>query len=167
MNDQLNATEQIFSLTSPSLEALSTISDDLYLNDFGCTGKNERPILKFNNPPEGTKSFAVTFYDEDAPTGSGFWHWVAYDFPADTSVLESGKLPEAAKEANTDFGVPGYFGPCPPIGREHNYTFTVHALDVKTLDIPETHSGALAGFFIYQHTLEKAFLTVKAGPRKE
>ncbi|WP_233152896.1 YbhB/YbcL family Raf kinase inhibitor-like protein [Motiliproteus sp. MSK22-1] len=154
-----------FCLSCPTLEAYAGIAAEQYLNDFGCTGENERPTLKISNPPNGVKSFAVTFYDEDAPTGSGFWHWVVYNLPADTVLLPSGDLPEGALEANSDFGVPGYFGPCPPVGREHRYTFTVHALDVEQLDIPDVHTGALAGFFIYQHTIDKASFTVKAGPR--
>ncbi|MDH5749009.1 MAG: YbhB/YbcL family Raf kinase inhibitor-like protein [Rhodospirillales bacterium] len=156
-----------FSLTSPTLKENSPISSTQYLNDFGCTGANERPVLKWNGAPEATKSFAVTFYDKDAPTGSGFWHWVVYDIPAGTTELPADSLPEGTVEGNTDFGVPGYAGPCPPVGRKHNYTFTVHALDVDKLDAPENATAALAGFFIYQHTLAKATFTVTAGPRSE
>lgn len=86
------------------------------------------PNLAWMNVPKDTKSFAVTFYDKDAPTGSGFWHWVAYDIPADTKGLpggvNGGTLPEGTVEGNTDLGKPGFFEPCPPVGRKHNYVYT-------------------------------------------
>jgi len=154
-----------FSLTSPELAASAPIAPHHYLDSFGCSGDNRRPVLEWHNPPAGTRSFALTFYDEDAPTGSGFWHWVAYDIPASAERMPSGALPAGAKEANSDFGKPGYFGPCPPPGREHRYTFNIHALDTAALDVPDNATGALAGFFIYKHTLARATFTVKAGPR--
>ena len=156
-----------FTVSSPTLAENTNISEDQYLNSFGCSGKNERPILRWCNAPIGTKSFAVTLYDQDAPTGSGFWHWVCYDIPGDTAEIANGPNPQGAKEANTDFGEPGFFGPCPPIGRQHRYTYYVHALDSETIDVPENATGALAGFVIHQHTLAKASFTVIAGPRKE
>lgn len=167
MNDNNSKLVENFTLTSPSMDEYTPISSDQYLNGFGCTGANERPILKWSGTPKGTKSFAVTFYDKDAPTGSGFWHWIVFDIPANTTELLSGSLPKHAVEGNTDFGEPGYFGPCPPVGRKHNYTFTVHALDTEKLDAPEGATGALTGFFIYQHTLAKATFTVVAGPRDD
>lgn len=157
----------VFSLGSPNMAENTDISADQYMNSFGCTGKNERPVLTWSGVPERTKSFAVTFYDQDAPTGSGFWHWVVYDIPAGLTRLEDGPIPQGAKEACTDFGIKGYFGPCPPVGRKHRYTFYIHALDAETLDVPENATGALAGFFIHQHTLAKASFTVIAGPRKD
>ncbi len=163
----MSETSNVFSLTSPSLPKNTPISPDQYLNDFGCTGANERPALCWQGTPDGTKSFAITFYDEDAPTGSGFWHWVAYDIPPGTTELSADSLPEGTQEGNTDFGIPGYFGPCPPIGREHRYTFTIHALDTEKLEAPENATAALTGFFIYQHTIAKATFTVIAGPRSE
>ena len=90
---------------------------------FGCTGQNVSPELKWENIPAGTKSIAVTAYDPDAPTGSGWWHWVVVNLPADTNGLEKGAgtgdsktLPEGALQVRTDFGAPGYGGPCPPEG---------------------------------------------------
>lgn len=156
-----------FTVTSPTLAENTNISEDQYLNSFGCTGQNERPILRWENVPAGTKSYAVTFYDQDAPTGSGFWHWVCYDIPADVTEIANGPKPNGSKEANSDFGEPGFFGPCPPVGRKHRYTYYVHALDAETLDVPANATGALAGFFIHQHTLAKADFTVIAGPRAE
>jgi Raf kinase inhibitor-like YbhB/YbcL family protein len=156
-----------FVVSSPTLPENADISADQYLNSFGCTGKNERPVLTWSGAPEGTRSFAVTFYDQDAPTGSGFWHWVVFDIPVGITSLADGPIPEGARESNTDFGVPGYFGPCPPIGRRHRYTFYVHALDTEQLEVPENATGALAGFFIHRHTLAKISFTVIAGPRTE
>ncbi len=153
-------------VTSPSLTAGEPVSADQYWDQFGCTGKNVRPALKWSNPPEGTKSFAVTFYDKDAPTGSGFWHWVVFNLPASTRELSSSALPDGAVEGNTDLGKPGYFGPCPPKGRKHVYTFSVHALDVDKLEAPEGATSALTGFYINLHTLAKGTLSVTAGPRK-
>ena len=154
-----------FAVTSPDLEAGGTIAADQYWNQFGCSGANKRPALKWTDPPAGTKSFAVTFYDKDAPTGSGFWHWVVYDIPASTRELTATGLPDGSVEGNTDLSKPGYFGPCPPVGRKHQYTFTVHALDADKLDAPKGGSSALTGFFIHQHSIGQAKISVFAGPR--
>ena len=113
---------QAFELASPDLKKNQSITADYYWNSFGCTGKNDSPALLWKNPPPGTRSFAITFYDKDAPTGSGFWHYIAYDLPSTTKGFEhndlsQGKLPSGAKQGNTDIGKPGFFGPCPPCGR--------------------------------------------------
>ncbi len=159
-----------FSLKSKSINAGATIGAQNYWNNFGCTGGNVMPDLAWSKAPAGTKSFAVTFYDKDAPTGSGFWHWVAYNIPAGTTSLaggaNGGTLPPGAIEANTDIGKPGFFGPCPPVGRTHNYVYTVHALKVEKLEVDKGASPALVGFTIWQNALGKATLAVKAGPRK-
>jgi Raf kinase inhibitor-like YbhB/YbcL family protein len=154
-------------LHSPVLVAGSEISPDNYLDTFGCSGKNLRPPLAWDGVPEKAQSLALTFYDEDAPTGSGFWHWVAYNLPPDLRDLSSGSLPAGAIEGNTDFGVPGYYGPCPPVGRKHRYTFYLHALDVPILEVPPNATAALTGFFIYQHTIARTSFTVVAGPRRD
>lgn len=158
---------QDFTLTSPDLTAGAAISPDQYWNNFGCTGANARPALAWEGAPEGTKSFAVTFYDQDAPTGSGLWHWVVYNIPADASGLAADALPAGAVEGNTDLGSPGYFGPCPPVGRTHNYVFTVHALGSEALEVSAGATAPLTGFFLYQNTLATATLGVVAGPRSE
>lgn len=159
-----------FELTSSAIQRGATIGAEHYWNNFGCTGGNVMPALSWQNAPAGTKSFAVTFYDKDAPTGSGFWHWVAYDIAADTQALSGGAnggtLPQGAVEGNTDLGKPGFFGPCPPVGRIHNYVYTVHALKVDKLPVDKGASPALVGFFIWQNSLGKASFEVKAGPRK-
>ena len=158
-----------FEVQSDSLKPGATVQAQHYWNNFGCSGGNVMPDLSWKNAPAGTKSFAVTFYDQDAPTGSGFWHWVAYDLPGDTRSLpggaNGGALPAGAVEANTDLGKPGFFGPCPPVGRQHSYVYTVHALKVDKLPVDKGASPALVGFFLWQNSLGKASLSVKAGPR--
>jgi Raf kinase inhibitor-like YbhB/YbcL family protein len=156
-----------FVLTSPDIAEGQTIAADQYWNNFGCSGQNLRPVLEWSGAPAGTKSYAVTFYDNDAPTGSGFWHWVVYDIPADSAGIAADALPVGAIEGNTDVGVPGYAGPCPPVGRTHNYTFTVHALGVDALEGVEGATAPLTGFFINANSLGSATLNVVAGPRSE
>lgn len=159
-----------FKLSSPTLAAGSTIGAEHYWNNFGCSGQNVMPELRWSNPPAGTQSYAVTFYDKDAPTGSGFWHWVTYDIGANVSSLPGGvgggHLPEGTVQGNTDLGKSGYFGPCPPVGRVHEYRYTVHALKVAKLPVDGGASPALVGFYIWQNSLGQASFSVKAGPRK-
>ena len=154
-----------------SLPAGKTIPADYYWNNFGCTGQNQSPELHWKNVPSGAKSFAITFYDRDAPTGSGFWHYVAYNIPVNTNhvdigELAAGKLPIGAVEGNTDLGKPGFFGPCPPVGRAHHYVYTVYALKVEKLEVPAGATAALTNFFFWQNSLGKAEYIVKAGPRQ-
>src|SRR6185295_7124777 len=128
-----------FELTSQALAQGASIRAENYWNNFGCSGGNVMPDLAWRNAPAGTKSFAVTLYDKDAPTGSGFWHWVVYNIPASIGALaggvNGGVLPADAIEGNTDLGKPGFFGPCPPVGRTHHYQFSVHALKVDKLPV--------------------------------
>jgi hypothetical protein len=118
---------------------------------FGCAGRNRSPHLKWSGPPEGTKSFAVTCYDPDAPTGSGFWHWLL------VTGSTGSKLPAGALQTRTDFGVPGYGGPCPPEGdHPHRYLFTVFAVKTDKLDVKADTSAAVVGFNLHFNTLAKA-----------
>lgn len=155
-----------FALTSPDVAEGASIKPAQYWNNFGCTGENLRPALHWANAPDGTKSFAVTFYDRDAPTGSGLWHWVVYNIPASATGVDGKSLPAGAIEGNTDLGQPGFFGPCPPVGRKHTYVYTVHALKTAKLEVPAGATAPLTGFFIYQNTIATATLGVTAGPRK-
>lgn len=157
-----------FGLSSPDIKPNSRIKDDHVFNGFGCTGKNVSPTLVWKDPPKGTKSFALLVHDPDAPTGgSGWWHWVVVNIPADAKKLDSGAgkadgagLPKGAAQVNTDFGAPGWGGPCPPKGdRNHHYHFTLHALKVDKLDLPPGATAALAGFMINANSIGKAKLT--------
>lgn len=125
---------------------------------------NRSPQLSWSGAPEGTKSFAVTCYDPDAPTGSGFWHWTVANIPADVTELAEGAspagLPRGAVEGRTDFGEPGFGGAAPPPGHgPHRYIFTVFAVDTERLDVTPENSGAVFGFNLHFHTLAKASIT--------
>src|SRR6266540_3928100 len=132
---------------------------------FGCAGGNESPHLAWSAVPEGTRSFAVTCFDPDAPTGSGFWHWVVVNVPATVHELPRGAgsgnqgLPAGALQVRTDFSAPGYGGPCPPEGdHPHRYLFTVHAVGLDSLPVEADTSAAVVGFYLHFNTLEKADL---------
>lgn len=160
----LGVRAQTFTLTSRDVGGQAT--DQQVFNGFGCTGGNLSPQLSWVNAPEGTKSFAITMYDPDAPTGSGWWHWVVFDIPTDADHLPTGAgtpgmpgLPAGAIQSMTDFGAVGYGGPCPPVGHgAHRYIITVHALNVATLGLDAKASAALVGFMLNQAALAKASL---------
>src|SRR5271156_3021859 len=136
------AAAQTMTLTSPDIAPGARIADEQVFSAFGCSGKNVSPALSWSGAPKGTKSFALSVYDPDAPTGSGFWHWVVFNIPADVTSLPKGAgdpksdaAPKGAVQSRTDYGVPGYGGPCPPKGdKPHRYQFTVFAVDVDKLD---------------------------------
>ncbi|QGM45979.1 YbhB/YbcL family Raf kinase inhibitor-like protein [Methylocystis heyeri] len=163
---------QAFELKSPDLAAQKPIAEKFVYNSFGCKGENVSPALEWTDPPAGAKSFAVLVHDPDAPTGgAGFWHWLLVDIPASTRSLPEGagsadgkKLPAGARQLETDFGEPGYGGPCPPPGHGvHHYNFTVYALPVEKLDLPANARTALIGFSINKAALAKATLTATYG----
>jgi hypothetical protein len=140
---------------------------------FGCSGGNRSPHLQWSDAPPGTKSFAITCFDPDAPTGSGFWHWVVVNIPAGTTEVPenagdpaSGLLPDGALQTRTDFGKPGYGGPCPPDG-PHRYVFTVHALSSERLPVAAETSAAVVGFNMHFKTLAKASLIGMARPSRK
>ena len=119
------------------------------------------PHLRWSGFPEETKSFAITCFDPDAPTGSGFWHWSVFNLPADTTELPAGAspdgLPDGAVEVRNDYGESGYGGAAPPGGDiAHRYVYTVFAVDEETLDIPQEASPAYVGFNLTFHTLARA-----------
>jgi len=156
-----------FTLTSPDLPAGKPLPNAQVFNSFGCTGQNISPALTWSHAPAGTKSFAVTVYDPDAPTGSGWWHWVIFNIPAGVSSLpagagdpKSGKAPQGAIQSRTDFGAPGFGGACPPPGdKPHRYIFTVHALKVDSLPLDADAPGAMVGYYLTQHSLGNASFT--------
>ncbi|AWN24613.1 YbhB/YbcL family Raf kinase inhibitor-like protein [Deinococcus irradiatisoli] len=135
----------------------------------GCAGQSVSPALSWSGAPAGTVSYALTTYDPDAPTGSGFWHWVVYNIPASATGLDKGagsgtfNLPAGAAQANNDGGAPGYTGPCPPPGdAPHHYVFTLYALN-KTLDLPPSASAAYVGFSLNGATLAKTSIVATYG----
>ena len=157
---------QALELKSDDIKKGGKIADEQVYQGFGCTGGNVSPQLSWSGAPKGTKSFALTVYDPDAPTGSGFWHWVVFNIPPDVTSLAKGagdpkgdKAPAGAVQSRTDFGVPGYGGPCPPKGdKPHHYHFTVFAVDTDKLDADANASAAFVGFNLHFHTLAKAEL---------
>ena len=158
----VTAGAQTFTLTSPTVGGQATMKE--VFNGFGCTGENMSPALDWKNAPEGTKSFAITLYDKDAPTGSGWWHWLAFDIPATTTMLPQGAgdpstnlMPAGSVQGRTDYGAPGYGGPCPPAGHgPHQYVMTVYALKTDKLDLDASASPAVVGYTINSQTLAKA-----------
>lgn len=160
------ATAAPFTLTSKDFKAGAALADKQAFNGMGCTGENTSPELEWTNPPAGTKSFALMVHDPDAPTGSGWWHWVVYNIPADAKTLPAGAgkadgsaLPKGAAQQTTDFGAPGYGGPCPPPGSgNHHYNFTLFALKTDKLDIPATATAAYVGYNVMANSLGTAKL---------
>ena len=156
-----------FTVTSLDIVPNTKISLKHVYKGFGCEGGNLSPALSWAGAPEGTKSYAITAYDPDAPTGSGWWHWLVYNIPADVAELKTGagsaespQLPPGSVQGKTDFGTAGYGGPCPPAGHgKHRYIFTVHALKADKLDVPADSTAALVGFMINANRLGKATLT--------
>lgn len=158
------ALAQAFTLKSNELGG--QLTGKQYFNGMGFSGENQSPQLYWENAPKETQGFAVTMHDLDAPTGSGFWHWVVFDIPADVHELlpDAGNpakdlLPEGAVQSNTDMGTPGYAGAAPPDGPAHRYVITVYALG-KKLELDKSATPALVGFNIHFTTLAKASLLV-------
>lgn len=160
-----------FTLASPGIKPGSMLTEAQVFKGFGCEGKNISPALKWSGAPSGTKSFAVTVYDPDAPTGSGWWHWVVFNIPASASELAEGAgaadgkgLPAGTVQGRTDFGAPGFGGACPPKGdKPHRYIFTVHALKTDKIEVPADASAALVGFMINANRLGKASFEARYG----
>lgn len=157
-----------FSVTVPDAPG-GRFAPAQFLNQMGCTGANLSPRITWSNPPAGTKSFAVSIYDKDAKTGSGWWHWVVVNIPASVTELPAGAgsgaaaLPAGATQTNGDGGNPVYGGPCPPVGELHDYVVTVKALKVDTLPLPPNATGAMVGMMGNLNSLGQASTVVKAG----
>lgn len=157
-------------VSSKVIKADANMNFEQVFNSFGCTGGNVSPDLKWSKGPEGTKSYALTMYDPDAPTGSGWWHWVVFNIPANVTSLKLGvsnvdksNMPKGAIESRTDFGKPGFGGPCPPVGdKPHRYIFKVYALkDMVPLD--KEAPAAMVGFYANQLKLAEGILEAKYG----
>lgn len=171
-----------FSFGSNTIVEGGSISMKHVFNSFGCTGNNLSPELHWANPPAGTKSFALTVYDPDAPTGSGWWHWTVFNIPANITELREGEKFTPYKKVNpatkkeelisfgnvgqgrTDFGKPGYGGPCPPAGdHPHRYIFTLYAIKQAKLPLDKDSSGAMVGFTLNANMIAKQTLTATFG----
>jgi Raf kinase inhibitor-like YbhB/YbcL family protein len=155
---------QTFTLKSADIGGQATQKQ--FFNGMGCNGQNVSPQLSWENPPEGTQYFAVTMYDKDAPTGSGFWHWVMFNIPGNINELKSNagdaagkEMPKKAIQSITDFGKPGYGGPCPPAGAPHEYLITVYALKSK-IDLDKNATPAMVGFYLNNNLLGKASIVM-------
>ncbi|HVL01609.1 MAG TPA: YbhB/YbcL family Raf kinase inhibitor-like protein [Dongiaceae bacterium] len=155
-----------FTLQSSDIKAGGPLTQAQVFKGFGCDGDNRSPQLSWSHAPAGTKSFAITAYDPDAPTGSGWWHWVAFNIPANVTTLPSnagnpatGLAPAGIVQSRTDFGTVGFGGACPPKGHgKHRYQFTVHALSVEKLDLGDQVPAAMVGYNLNAHSLGKATL---------
>ncbi len=155
-----------FELRSDDVADGRMMSDDQVYNGFGMSGRNISPSLSWSGFPEQTRSFAVTCYDPDAPTGSGFWHWVLLGIPASVTSLPAGagsadgsRLPKGAFHVRNDYGTKDFGGAAPPAGDPpHRYVFAVHALDVENLDVNDEVTPAVAGFNLRFHTIARALL---------
>ena len=163
-----------FTVMSPDIHNGRTIPMVHVFNAFGCTGDDQSPALSWSGAPAGTKSFAITMFDPNAPTGSGWWHWTVFNIPADVHSLpenagaaDTTSLPTGAMEGRTDFGFSHYGGPCPPVGDPaHHYIITVYALKVAKLPLTSSASGALVGYNLHFVTLAKARLVGRYGRAK-
>ncbi|WP_245546680.1 YbhB/YbcL family Raf kinase inhibitor-like protein [Leeia oryzae] len=154
-----------FTLSSTDVQDGGVLGQQQFANVFGCSGGNVSPQLSWQHAPADTKSFVLTVYDPDAPTGSGWWHWVVANLPATTNSLPAGagsdvsRLPASAMPINNDASMPGFLGACPPAGEKHRYVFTVHALKVEKLDLPANATPALVGFMTHMTEIGAASLT--------
>jgi Raf kinase inhibitor-like YbhB/YbcL family protein len=150
-----------FTLTSEDIAHGEHLANKHVFNDWGFSGENLSPQLSWSGFPSETRSFAVTCYDPDAPTGSGFWHWVLVDVPANVTELPTGAGAEDSKvgiQVRNDYGIKAFGGAAPPPGNPHRYVFAVHALDVESLGINSDVTAAVAGFNITAHTIARAVL---------
>ncbi len=159
-----------FAVTSADVKDGAPIAPDQMSGIFGAGGKDISPQLSWSGFPAGTKSFVVTMYDPDAPTGSGFWHWAVVDIPASVTSLPRGAgdekgsgIPAGAFQLRNDAGLARYVGVAPPPGNgKHRYFIVVHAVDVPTLGIGKDATPALLGFNLFSHTLARAMIVPTA-----
>ncbi len=155
-----------FTLSSATLSG--QITNRQVFNGFGCSGENVSPQLTWKGVPVGTKSFAVTVFDPDAPTGGGWWHWLVFDIAAKVrglsenagnTALKVPLTPPESIQSVTSFGASGFGGACPPKGdAPHQYVFTVYALSIETLGLADDATPALVGFYLNANALAKASL---------
>ena len=154
----------LFSLTSNSITNGQPLATPQISGIMGAGGEDVSPQLSWSGFPDETRSFAVTVYDPDAPTLSGFWHWAVANLPADVTELpddagDGGELPGDALQLVNDAGMRRYVGAAPPRGHgPHRYYVAVHAVDVEKLDLLEDASPAFLGFNLFQHAIARAYI---------
>jgi Raf kinase inhibitor-like YbhB/YbcL family protein len=156
----------VLGLTSDDIEEGKRLPNTCVADIMGCSGDNLSPQLRWSGAPTETQSFAVTCFDPDAPTGSGFWHWVLFDIPGTVTELPRGAgsgamtgLPSGAVHGRNDTGAPGYVGAAPPDGHgEHRYVFAVHALGIPTLGLDASATPAYVGFTLTFNTLARGVI---------
>ncbi|MBD5770372.1 YbhB/YbcL family Raf kinase inhibitor-like protein [Marinomonas colpomeniae] len=151
-----------FELTSSDIQEGEKMAKTFEFSGFGCDGGNLSPQLTWSDAPMSTKSFAITAYDPDAPTGSGWWHWVSFNIPAEVTSLSRGADLQSlgATELTSDYGSIGFGGACPPEGHGmHRYQFTIWALPVEKLELNDKVSSAIAGYTLNSMAIGTAKLT--------
>lgn len=160
----LATTASAMELTSKDLKNGGKIAMEQVFDGMGFSGGNISPELRWTQGPAGTQSYALMVYDPDAPTGSGWWHWVVFNIPADQTSLPKNFGAKSAKDSapmiqsRTDFGTTGYGGPAPPPGKPHHYRFTIYALKVKSLPLTADASAAMVGFYVNANKLASTTL---------
>ncbi len=160
-----------FKLTSPTIKPGAFLTTVQEYKGFGCAGEDQSPALKWTAGPAGTKSYALTVYDPDAPTGSGWWHWIVYNIPANVTALAAGAgdasgkmLPAGAAQGRNDYGGHAFGGACPPKGdKPHRYVFTVFALKTEKIEVAPDATAALIGYMIHANALAQDSFTAKYG----
>src|ERR1700737_59951 len=153
-----------FTLTSESVTDGQPLANDQVSGIMGAGGSDVSPQLSWSGFPEETRSFAVTVYDPDAPTLSGFWHWAVANLPADVTepphnAGDGSDVPGGALTLVNDAGRRRYVGAAPPPGHgPHRYYVGVHAVDVEKLELSEDASPAFLGFKLFQHAIARAYI---------
>ena len=157
-----------FTVTSTDVTDGATLPMPHVSGVMGAGGEDRSPQLSWSGFPEGTRSFAVTVFDPDAPTASGFWHWAVANIPASVTELpadagnkDTPGLPPCAVQLANDGGFAGYVGAAPPAGHgPHRYFVVVHAVVTETLDVDADTRPAVLGFNLFFHTLARATMVV-------
>jgi Raf kinase inhibitor-like YbhB/YbcL family protein len=157
----------LFAVTSTDVRDGEKMPQPQLSGIFGAGGQDLSPQLSWSGYPDGTRSFVVTTFDPDAPTGSGFWHWAVVDIPASITELPTGagvetgsRLPRVSFQLPNDARMARYLGAAPPAGSgRHRYIFVVHAVDTESLGLDKGSTPAFLGFNLLSHTLGRAFIT--------
>jgi Raf kinase inhibitor-like YbhB/YbcL family protein len=165
-----DAESRAFRLDSPEWHDGGTVPMRSLFDRSGCNGSNISPGFHWSGAPKGTRSFAITIYDPDAPTPGGWWHWVVYNMPSAVSTLSAGagdktssRLPPGSSQCRNDYGESGYGGPCPPPGATHRYVAKVYALDVEKISARSDAPPGRVARQIQEHSIGSAQLTVSCG----